>query len=65
MLRIMQERTRHETKPTIFGYFFDEFLQLDVYIPHPPTTMHSLRKQFFFAQMIYHFMLFLQKIMIT
>ena len=48
MLRIMQERTRHETKPTIFGYFFHEFLQPDVYIPHPPITMHSLTKQFYF-----------------
>jgi len=48
MLRIMQERTRHETKPTIFGYFFHEFLQPDVYIPHPPITMHSLRKQIYF-----------------
>jgi len=45
MLRIMQERTRHKTKPTFFGYFFLEFLQLDVYIPHPPITMNSLRKQ--------------------
>jgi len=60
----MQERTRHETKPAIFGYFFHEFLQPDVYIPHPPITMHSLRKHFF-AQMIHHFMLFLQKVMIT
>ena len=25
MLRIMQERTRHETKPTSFGYFFMNF----------------------------------------
>jgi len=32
MQRIMQERTRHETKPTIFGYFYHEFLQPDVYI---------------------------------
>jgi len=43
MLRILQEKTRHETKPTIFGYLFHEFLQPDVYIPHPPITMHSLR----------------------
>jgi len=45
MLRIMQERTRHETKPAIFGYFFDGFLQPDVYIPYTPITMHSLEKQ--------------------
>ena len=30
MLRIMQDRTRNETKPTMFGYIFHEFLQLDV-----------------------------------
>jgi len=45
MMPIMQERTRHETKPTIFGYILHEFLQPDVDIPHPPITMHSLRKQ--------------------
>ena len=39
MLRIMIERTRHETKPTIFGYFFHEFLQQDVNIPHPLCTL--------------------------
>ena len=48
MLRIMQERTRHKTKPAIFGYLFHEFLQPDVYIPHPPITMHSLRNQIYF-----------------
>jgi len=45
MLRIMQERTRHEMKPTIFGYSFHAFLQPDVYIPHTPITMQSLSKQ--------------------
>jgi len=62
MLRIMQERTQHETKPTIFVYFFHECLHPDVYIPHPPMTMHSLRKQiYFFAQMIHHFIPFNKK----
>ena len=53
MLRIMQEWTRHETKPTIFGYFFHEFLQPDVNIPHPPITMHSLTKQIYFLPKLY------------
>jgi len=59
MLRIMQERTQHETKPTIFGYFFHEFLQPDVYIP-PHTYHHALSKKtnLFFAQMIHHFIPF-------
>jgi len=54
MLHIMQERTRHETKPTIFGYFFHEFLQPDVYIPHPPITMHYLRKHIYFLPKWYN-----------
>ena len=48
MLRIMQERTQHETKPTIFVYFFHEFLHPDVNIPHPPVIMHSLREHIYF-----------------
>jgi len=47
LLRIMQERTRHETKPTSLGYFFHECLQPD--IPHTPITMHALRKQIYFC----------------
>jgi len=50
MLHIIQEKTQHEMKPTIFGYryFFHEFLQPDVYIPLQPITMLSLRKQIYF-----------------
>ena len=55
MLRIMQETTQHETKPTIFGYFFHEFLQPDVYIPHPPN--HCPNDTSFYP--------LLQKVMIT
>jgi len=66
MLRIMQVKTRHETKPTIFGYFFHEFLQPDVYIPHPPFTMNSLRKQIFFLPKWYIMLCsFYKKVIIT
>jgi len=45
-----------------FWLLFYVFLQPDVYIPHPPIPMQSLEKQnLFFAQMIHHFVLFLQK----
>jgi len=65
MLRIMQERTRHERNPLFFGYFFHEFLQPDVYIPRPPITMHSLRKQIYFSSNDTTFYPLLQKEMIT
>jgi len=44
MLRIMQERN-----PPSFATFFHEFLQPNVFIPHPPITTHSLRKQIYFC----------------
>ena len=66
MLRIMQERTQHETKPTIFVYFFHEFLHSDVYIPHPPVTMNSLRKQIYFLPKWYIMLCFFyKKVIIT
>ena len=34
--------------PPFLATFFHEFLQPDVYIPHPPVTMNSLRKQIYF-----------------
>jgi len=75
MLRILQERTiGTKRNPPLFGYFFHVFLQTvaiglqpDVYIPHPPITMHSLRNQiyFFFCPKDTSFYPLLQKVMIT
>ena len=53
MLRIMQERTQHETKPTIFVYFFS-WISASGCLHSPPTYHHALSKKtnLVFAQMI-------------
>ena len=59
MLRIMQERTRHETKPTIFVYFFS-WISASECLHSPPTYHHALSKKtnLIFAQMIHNFIPF-------
>jgi len=59
MLRIMQERTQHETKPTILATV--SWISATGCLHSPPTYHHALSKNFFFiffAQMIHFFIPF-------